>query len=80
MVVAMNNEPWSVDLAEETGRALRAYLARQGARGESVADFVDEAVRLRLFDLTVDEVKRRNTDEPEDAIFEAIDAAVTEGR
>jgi hypothetical protein len=65
----------TVTFSRETDRALRAFLGAQGLRKGDLSNFIEEAVRWRLFDRTVQAVKARNADvEPED-LQAAIDEA-----
>lgn len=75
----MSNVRWSVVVNQDTDRALRTYLAATGGRKGDLSRFVDEAVRTRLFDLTVDAVKERNRAYSQDEILSAIDAALAAG-
>lgn len=63
MLDDMNKENaarWSVMVSSETDRALRAYLGSQGQRKGDLSKFIEEAVRWRMFDQTVQQVKARN--------------------
>ena len=71
----MSNIRWSVVVREDTDRALRSYLGATGAKKGSLSRFVDEAVRARLFELTVDDVKERNRAYAQDEILAAIGEA-----
>ena len=51
---------WNLSISEETDRAVRTFLARNGGKKGDLSRFVDEAVRRRVFDLTVSQVKERN--------------------
>lgn len=51
---------WNITIPEETDRTVRAFLARYGGKKGDLSRFVDEAVRRRVFDLTVQQVKDRN--------------------
>lgn len=75
----MSNVRWSVVVNQDTDRALRTYLAATGGRKGDLSRFVDEAVRTRLFDLTVDAVKERNRAYSQDEILSAIDDALAAG-
>ena len=72
----MSNIRWSVVVPENTDRALRSYLARTGGRKGDLSRFVDNAVLVRLFELTVDDVKERNRVQSQDEILEAIEEAL----
>ena len=64
---------WNLSIPEETDRALRMYLARNGGRKGDLSRFVDDAVRRRIFDLTVSQVKERNAGYNQREILEVID-------
>ena len=70
---------WNLSIPDKTDRAVRTYLARTGGKKGDLSRFVDEAVRRRVFDLTVREIKDRNAalDQQEllDLIDEEVDAA-----
>ena len=72
----MSNIRWSVVVPEDTDRALRSYLARTGGKKGDLSRFVDDAVLVRLFELTVEDVKKRNRDQSQDEILEAIEEAL----
>lgn len=76
----MSNIRWSVVVREDTDRALRSYLGTTGAKKGSLSRFVDEAVRARLFELTVDDVKERNRAYAQDEILAAIEDALAANR
>ena len=70
---------WNLSIPEETDRTVRTHLARTGGRKGDLSRFVDEAVRRRVLDLTVCQVKGHNAhyDQREilDLIEEEVDAA-----
>ena len=51
---------WSLSIPEETNLAVRTFLARKGGKKGDLSRFVDEAVRRRVLDLTVCQIKDRN--------------------
>ncbi|HLQ24615.1 MAG TPA: ribbon-helix-helix domain-containing protein [Acidiferrobacterales bacterium] len=73
----MSNIRWSVVVPEETDRALRSYLAKNGGKKGDISRFVDEAVQARLFDLTVRDIKKRNRSYSQKEILDAINEAVS---
>ena len=76
----MNEEPtarWTVTVSRETDLALRAYLGSQGMRKGDLSKFIEDAVRWRMFDRTVQEVKARHADTPVEELQAAIAAACT---
>ena len=50
---------WNLSIPDETDRTVRTYLARTGMKKGSLSAFVDEAVRSRVFELTVQRIKVR---------------------
>jgi hypothetical protein len=72
----MSNIRWSVVVPESTDRALRTYLARRGGKKGDISRFVEEAVQARLFELTVESVKKRNRSYSQEEILEAIEEAL----
>lgn len=72
----MKNIRWSVIVPESTDRALRTYLARRGRKKGDISRFVEEAVQARLFELTVEDVKKRNRSYSQKKIQEAIEEAL----
>jgi len=71
---------WTVKVSRETDTALRSYLARQGTKKGDLSKFVEEAVRWRVLDRVVSEVKARNADVPARKIQAAIDEVLAEVR
>ena len=73
---------WSLEISKETDESLRSYLAQHGMPPSDFSKFVEDAVRWRVLDRTVAEVKRENADVPpeeiEAAISESLDAVRSE--
>ncbi len=67
---------WNITIPEQTNRAVRTFLARTGGKKGDLSRFVDEAVRKRVFDLTVREIKDRNAEYDQQQILELIDQEV----
>ena len=67
---------WTLRVSRDTDIAVRTYLARRGARKGDLTKFVEEAVRWRVFDQTVSEVKARNAAVPAEEIEAEIDEAL----
>lgn len=67
---------WHLSIPEKTDRAVRTYLARTGGRKGDLSRFVDEAVRRRLLDFTVRQVKDRNARYVQQEILDLIDEEV----
>lgn len=71
---------WNIKVSEEVDRELRVYLAERGLKRGSLSSFVEEAVREKLFRLTVEEVKERNSGYPPEEVGAAVAEAVCEAR
>jgi hypothetical protein len=64
---------WNLTIPEKTDRAVRTFLARTGGKKGDLSRFVDEAVRRRVLDLTVREIKDRNARYDQQEILDLID-------
>ena len=71
---------WNLSIPEETDRAVRTFLARTGGKKGDLSRFVDEAVRRRVLDLTVRQVKNRNAGFDQREILDLIDEEVAAAR
>lgn len=63
---------WSKD----TDLALRSYLGTQGLKKGALSKFVEDAVKWRLFDQTVSQVRDAFSDISADELNSMIDQAV----
>ena len=71
---------WNLSIPEETDRTVRAFLGRNGSRRGDLSRFVNEAVRRRVFDLTVRQVKERNALSNQQEILKLIEDEVNAAR
>lgn len=71
---------WNLVIPEKTDRAVRTYLARTGGKKGDLSRFVDDAVRRRVLDLTVRQVKDRNARYDQREILDLIDEEVDAAR
>jgi hypothetical protein len=67
---------WSITVSKDTDSVLRSYLTRQGMKKADLSNFVEEAVRWRVLDMTVQTIRERNKAIPEDEIQAVIDKAL----
>lgn len=67
---------WTIKISRSTDISLRSYLAQHGMKKGDLSKFVEEAVRWRVLDKTVSEVRARNADAPDEDIEAAIDEAL----
>jgi hypothetical protein len=79
--MATSGTRWNVVVSPETDRALRRFLAGAGGgRKGDLSRFVEEAVRERIAELTVEQLKAQNADRPQDEIETTIDEALAWAR
>ena len=71
---------WSLSIPEETNLAVRTFLVRNGGKKGDLSRFVDEAVRRRVLDLTVCQIKDRNARDDQQDILDLIDDEVDAAR
>ncbi|EIJ33938.1 ribbon-helix-helix domain-containing protein [Thiothrix nivea] len=67
---------WTISVSPETDLSLRGFLGAQGMKKGDLSKFVEDAVRWRMLDRTVQMVKARNQDIATDALETMIDEAV----
>ena len=68
---------WNLAVSQDTDQALRVFLANQGGgKKGDLSRFVEEAVRARILDLTVDQVKMANAHIDEDSLLDIVNEAV----
>src|SRR5580700_9143536 len=67
---------WTIKVSKETDLTLRTYLGSRGMKKGDLSKFVEEAVRWRVFNRSVQDIKARNADP--DELQAVIDAAVAE--
>jgi len=65
---------WSLQVSDETDSAIRQYLSTKDIK--DLSGFVEEAVKAYLFDLTVTQIKERNSHDNQQEIMNIVDEAV----
>ncbi len=71
---------WTIKVSPETDLSLRGFLGAQGMKKGDLSKFVEDAVRWRMLDRTVQIVKDRNGDLPPGMLEAMIDEAVRDVR
>ncbi|MGD0758522.1 MAG: ribbon-helix-helix domain-containing protein [Candidatus Sulfotelmatobacter sp.] len=71
---------WSIDVSKDTDLTLRTFLDCQGAETNDFSKFVEDAVRWRMFHLTIMDLRERNANIDPDELQRIIDENVTEAR
>lgn len=71
---------WTMKVSSETDLSLRTFLGAKGMKKGDLSRFVEEAVRWRILDQTVRDLKDRNQDLDPDELETLIGQAVAEER
>lgn len=71
---------WTIKVSPDNDRALRGFLGAQGMKKGDLSKFVEDAVRWRMLDRTVQAVKDRNQDLSPDLLEATIDEGTREVR
>ncbi|GMU49392.1 MAG: hypothetical protein AMXMBFR31_16180 [Candidatus Desulfobacillus denitrificans] len=71
---------WTIKVSPETDLSLRGFLGAQGMKKGDLSKFVEDAVRWRMLDRTVQGIKDRNQDISAETMEAMIEEAVREVR
>ena len=71
---------WNVKISKDTDVAVRSFLARAGFKKGDLSKFVEEAVRWRVFDQTLGEVRAGFADLSSQQLQDLVDEAVHAAR
>ncbi len=71
---------WTVSVSKETDIAVRSHLAQRGMKKGDLSKFIEDAVRWRVFDQTLAEVREKFSDIPEGELSALIEEAVDAAR
>jgi hypothetical protein len=71
---------WNIKVSKETDLTLRTFLGAKGAKKGDLSKFIEEAVRWRVFDRTVQDIRGSNAETDPDELERIIDEAVSEVR
>lgn len=71
---------WTIKVSKETDLTLRTYLGSHGMKKGDLSKFVEEAVRWRVFNRAIQDIKTRDADADPDQLQALIDDAVAEVR
>jgi hypothetical protein len=71
---------WSIKVSKDTDLTLRTYLGAQGMKKGDLSRFIEEAVRWRVLQRTIQDIRARNADADPDEIQRIVDEAISEVR
>jgi hypothetical protein len=68
---------WTVSVSKDTDIAVRSFLAQRGMKKGDLSKFIEEAVKWRVLDRTIVEVRSKFADLPAAELESLIDEAIT---
>jgi hypothetical protein len=71
---------WTVIVSRDTDVAVRTHLAQRGMKKGDLSRFIEDAVRRRVFEQTVADVKARYRDVDPATLEEDIENALRDAR
>jgi len=71
---------WNIKVSKDTDLTLRSFLGSQGMKKGDLSKFVEDAVRWRVLQRTIQDIRARNADADPDEIQRIVDEAVAEVR
>ena len=71
---------WSIKVSKDTDLTLRTFLGSQGMKKGDLSKFIEEAVRRRVLQSTVQDIRARNAGTDPEEIQRIADEAVSEVR
>lgn len=67
---------WTVSVPKETDTSLRCFLAERGMKKGDISKFIVDAVKWRVFEQTLAEVREQVANVPPDELQAIIDEAI----
>ena len=71
---------WNIKVSKATDLTLRTFLGAQGMKKGDLSKFIEEAVRRRVLQCTIQDIRARNAHTDPDEIQRIVDEAVSEVR
>ena len=71
---------WNLKVSKEADLDVRTFLGSQGMKKGDLSKFIEDAVRRRVLQCTIQDIRARNTGADPDEIQRVVDEAVTEVR
>jgi hypothetical protein len=71
---------WTISISKDTDLSLRTFLAGRGTKKGDISKFVEEAVRWRILDETINEARDKFSDLNTDELQALIDDASVDAR
>ena len=71
---------WNIKVSKDTDLTLRTFLGSKGMKKGDLSKFIEDAVRWRVLQRTIQDIRERNADADPDEIQRIVDEAVSEVR
>jgi hypothetical protein len=71
---------WTVSVSRESDVSVRNFMAQRGMKKGDLSKFIEDAVKWRVFDQTLSEVRSKFADMPGEALDSLIAEAVASAR
>jgi len=71
---------WNIKVSKETDLTLRTFLGSQGMKKGDLSKFVEDAVRWRVLQRTIQDIWERNADADPEEVQRMVDETVAEVR
>ena len=71
---------WKIKVSKDTDLTLRTFLGSLGMKKGDLSKFVEEAVRWRVLQRTIQDIRERNAEADPDEIQLIVDEAASEVR
>lgn len=71
---------WTVSVSKDIDVILRSFLAQRGMKKGDISKFVEDAVRRRVLDQTLTELREKFPDVPPEVLQQMIDEAALDVR
>jgi hypothetical protein len=71
---------WNIKVSKDTDLVLRTFLGSQGMKKGDLSKFIEDAVRWRVLQRTIEDIRQRNVGTDPDEIQRIVDEAVSEVR
>jgi hypothetical protein len=70
-----NTTHWTITVSKDTDIVVRTFLARRGLKSSDLSDFVEEAVKWRVFEQTTAEAREAFADLAPEAAQDLVNEA-----
>lgn len=67
---------WNIKVSKETDLTLRTYLGSQGMKKGDLSKFIEDAVRWRVLQRTIEDIRQRNAGVDLKEVQRIVDEAV----